>query len=401
MYENSSSRVALGTPGISRRTLVCGCAAGLAALLAGSVVRGKGATAMAAEQGDTITIEARDATSELTQIEVPYDPQRLAILDFAAFDVIGALGLQDRVVGSASTTVDYLQEYLPEGAAQLGTIKEANLEAVMSCEPDVIFIGGRLSASYDALNEIAPVVYLSTDESIGLVESVRTNATMIASIFGMQDVIAEKMTDFDQKVQRVAEVGAGSTAIIGMVTSGSFNALGNNGCLSLIVNECGFENMAVGTDLIKENGGHGGRGGAGASGSADADSGKSGGGHGHDFAQADARDSAQSGGNDSARAGGKDSSAENPHGEEASYETIVKLDPDYIFVMDRDQAIGTQGAQYARDVMDNDLINSTRAYQDGHIVYLEHSAVWYTAEGGITALEVMLQDLYDGLGIQE
>ena len=41
----------------------------------------------------------------------------------------------------------------------------------MECEPDIIFIGGRLSASYDKLSEIAPVVYLATDSSIGLVES--------------------------------------------------------------------------------------------------------------------------------------------------------------------------------------------------------------------------------------
>lgn len=54
----------------------------------------------------------------------------------------------------------------------LGTIKEADLEAVMECEPDIIFIGGRLSKSYDALSEIAPVVYLATDTNEGLVNSV-------------------------------------------------------------------------------------------------------------------------------------------------------------------------------------------------------------------------------------
>ena len=43
----------------------------------------------------------------------------------------------------------------------------------MACEPDVIFIGGRLSKSYDALSEIAPVVYLATDSKAGVVESVK------------------------------------------------------------------------------------------------------------------------------------------------------------------------------------------------------------------------------------
>ncbi len=51
---------------------------------------------------------------------------------------------------------------------------EHHLESViMACEPDVIFIGGRLSASYDSLNDIAPVIYLSTDTEAGVVESVR------------------------------------------------------------------------------------------------------------------------------------------------------------------------------------------------------------------------------------
>ena len=51
----------------------------------------------------------------------------------------------------------------------LGTIKEAGLEAVMACGPDVIFIGGWLAGSYDALSQIAPVVYLATDSDLGVV----------------------------------------------------------------------------------------------------------------------------------------------------------------------------------------------------------------------------------------
>ena len=89
------------------------------------------------------------------------------------------------------------------------------------------------------------------------------------------------------------------------------------------------------------------------------------------------------------------------HGNEASFETIVSLDPDYIFVMDRDAAIGTEGAQLAREIMDNELVQSMRAAQDNHIVYLEHPNVWYTAEGGITALDYMLADLEQGLGLDE
>ena len=41
------------------------------------------------------------------------------------------------------TSLDYLQSYVTDAnISNLGTIKEADLEAVMACEPDVIFIGG-------------------------------------------------------------------------------------------------------------------------------------------------------------------------------------------------------------------------------------------------------------------
>ena len=150
----------------------------------------------------TITITSLDGNGEEIELEVPYDPQRIAILDMAALDMLDNFGLGDRVVGSASTSLDYLQQYVTDETVEnLGTIKEADLEAVMACEPDIIFIGGRLSVSYDALSEIAPVVYLSTDSELGVVESVRKNAQTIASIFGVEEQVEQKMAGFDERIQ--------------------------------------------------------------------------------------------------------------------------------------------------------------------------------------------------------
>lgn len=287
-----------------------------------------------AETPETVTITSLNGEGAETQLEVPYDPQRIAILDMASLDILDALGVGDRVVGTASTSLDYLQEYINEDVANLGTIKEADLEAVMSCEPDVIFIGGRLASSYDALSEIAPVVYLSTDTELGVVESVRKNANTIASLFGLEEEVNSLMADFDSRVAALAEFAEGKTAIVGLVTSGGFNVLGNDGRCSMICREVGFENIGVDAEI------------------------------------------------DTAT-----------HDNEASFEFVVEKDPDYIFVLDRDAAIQTEGAQLAQEIVENELVKGTRAYTDGHIVYLSSPAVWYTAEGGITALDVMLQDL--------
>lgn len=287
------------------------------------------------EKPETITVKSLNANKEEVDLEVPYDPERIAILDMACLDILDSLGVGDRVVGSASTSLDYLQDYVTdENIENLGTIKEADMEAVMACEPDVIFIGGRLSSSYDALSEIAPVVYLSTDTEIGVVESVRKNASTIAAMFGLEDQVDELMVDFDERIETLAAFAEGKTAIVGMCTSGSFNVLGNDGRCSMIGREIGFENVGVDANV--------------------------------------------------------DTST---HGNEASFEYVVEKNPDYIFVMDRDAAIGTDGAQLAQDIMENELVQGTDAYKNGQLVYLEHPAVWYTAEGGVQALDLMLQDL--------
>lgn len=62
------------------------------------------------------------------------------------------------------------------------------------------------------------------------------------------------------------------------------------------------------------------------------------------------------------------------------------LQPPKVELAQIDAAIGTDGAQLAQEIMENELVKSTDAYKNGHVVYLAHPNVWYTAEGGIQAL---------------
>ena len=88
----------------------------------------------------------------------PYNPERVAILDMAVLDMMDNWGLGSQIVGMPkSSKIDYLMEYNNNDAiVNLGTLKEVDMEALMASEPDVIFIGGRLSAQYDELSKIAP-----------------------------------------------------------------------------------------------------------------------------------------------------------------------------------------------------------------------------------------------------
>lgn len=292
------------------------------------------------ETAETVTLTTRNGAGESVDVEFPSDPQRLAVMDLGALDILDNIGYGDRIVGvSKGSSIDYLQDYLTnDELINLGTVKEADMEALMESDPDIIFIGGRMSAMYDELVKIAPVYIVYTDVEAGLVESTSMNAKNIASLFGAEDKVDALLEDYNARIDSLKAVAEGKTAIVGMVNAGGFGLLGNDGRCSIIGREIGFENIGVDAEV--------------------------------------------------------DTSV---HGNEASFEFVLSKNPDYIFAMDRDAAIGTEGAQLAAEVLDNELINKTDASQNGNVVVLEHSNVWYTAEGGITALGVMLSDLESAL----
>jgi iron complex transport system substrate-binding protein len=302
-------------------------------------------------------IRAAAAPSKVTvshargTVEVPYNPLRVAVLDMSVLDMLDAWGLGERVLGMPKDSrVGYLMKYTDDPTiTNLGSLKEVDMEALNSLEPDVIFIGGRLSAEYDNLSEIAPVVLMMIDHSAGYMKGFKANVAAVASIFGKEAESEELISGFDERIAALSSAASGKTAIVGMVTSSSFNALPSGSRCSVITNEAAFTNLTKPGAAARERGGN-----------------------------SNAGQSA------------------NPHGDAASFELLVEQNPDYIFVLDRDAAIGTTGSKVAREVMENELVQKTDAYKNNRIVYLTPD-VWYLAEGGITATDVMLRDLEEGL----
>lgn len=277
-----------------------------------------------------VSVDCFAADMTLTQKTVPQDPQRVAVLDYASLDIIDSLNLGDRVVASSKGAVpDYLTPYMENDAiANVGTVKEVSMEHLLRAEPDIIFIGGRLATKMADLERIAPVVMLGVDYEEGLIPSVKRNVDTVKKIFNVQG--EDNFVPLEQRLQALQQKAQGLTAVIGLVTASNFNALGNSGRCSLIGHDVGFDNIAHGVKAT--------------------------------------------------------------HGNESSFELLLKLNPDYIFVLDRDSAINVAGAKLAQDLMDNEIVHQTRAWQNGHIVYLT-SAAWYLAEGGYHSLDIMLSDI--------
>ena len=92
-------------------------------------------------------------------------------------------------------------------------------------------------------------------------------------------------------------------------------------------------------------------------------------------------------------------SANANHGNESSFELLVKADPKYFFVLDRDSAIARPGAKLAKDILNNEMVDRMQAKKNNRIVYLTPAA-WYLAEGGVHAMDIMMGDVEKALGIK-
>ena len=298
------------------------------------------------EPEKTVTVQTYNAEKERIPVEIPYSPQRIAVLDMPALDILDALGLGDRIVGSANVSVDYLKRYNPDDSdgriINLGTVKTADLEKVALSEPDVIFIGRRLASLYGELQKIAPVIYLDVDYEKGLVESTKEMSMTVASLFGMESAVEDLFADIQPRIHRLADIMAGKNVLLGMYNGNALGLMASEAQFNIITADLGAYNLGESV-------------------------------------------------------GSEEKAA---HGEEASWETIIRLNPEYLFVLDRNSAVGTaeEGHPAVREAIENDLIRELDVYKDNKIVYMtEHANIWYTASGGIRALDIMLSDLEKAL----
>lgn len=308
-----------------------------------------GTSADAADDGDSAAetvsftwdrnVAAEDQEPEFveTSIEAPKNPERIVVFDMASLDTIGALG--GEVAGAPLDSVpDYLEQYLADDAFNAGTLFEADLVEVEAQQPDLIVIGGRSAALYEDLSEIAPTVDLSLRGAY--LENLERTASFLGEVLGAEDEAAAAIAEIEEGIDEARAVTADAGTGLGlMVSGGQLSAMAPAG-----------ENA----------GGRGARGGL----IYDA------------FGVQPVVDDIEAA----------------THGEPVSFEFLLETDPDHLWVVDRDAAIGTEGAQAAEAVLDNEIVRQTTASQNDQIVYLDATA-WYIVFGGLDTTQIMIDDV--------
>lgn len=198
-----------------------------------------------------------------------------------------------------------------------------------------MIIGGRSAAAYDELSRLAPTIDVSFDDDF--YQGIQNNTLLLGKIFAKEAEAKSSLAANRAKVDALREQAtAGGDGLVMMVSGGSLSLLSPNtataGRGSLLYQTLGL------TPTIED---------------------------------------VQSA----------------THGEPASFEFLLQYDPKWLFVIDRDAAIGTEDAQPAAAVLDNELMNQTTAWQQGNIIYL-NPFNWYIITGaGLTSANEMLDEL--------
>jgi len=267
---------------------------------------------------------------------LPAVPKTVLVLDVPSLDNLDALGVAVAGVPSGNL-VPYLAKYQSDNYAKIGSLFEPDYEAINAAQPDLVIVGGRSSSKYREVAAIAPTIDLSVDAD-NYIESAKANLATLGRIFGKEAEAANLSTELDAKIAALKELArdAGRTVIV-TTNAGRIGAYGPRSRLGWLHSTIGFNTVM---DNIDDRF------------------------HGGDI---------------------------------ISFEFLMEKNPDWIFVISRDAAIGQRNADNAAEkVLDNALTHQTSAWKKQKIVYLDPPAA-YIVGSGYQALSILLDQVHDAL----
>ncbi|ASQ30790.1 enterochelin ABC transporter CeuBCDE, periplasmic substrate-binding protein [Campylobacter avium LMG 24591] len=275
--------------------------------------------------------------------EVQKNPQKVVSFDIGAIDTFEALGLGDKIVGvPAKTLPKYLEKY--NSKQNVGSVVEIDFEALSALKPDLILISGRQAKFYEKLNEIAPTVFVGLDNT-NFVESFRAKVIAIASLYGEvgqshgEGLSADSAFETVKKLlsdieAQKALVDKDKKALVILTNANRISVFGPNSRFGVLYDLFGLSPADTNLKI-------------------------------------------------------------GTHGNRADSEYILKVNPDYLFVVDRN--VIAKNKETAAAALDNPLIAKTKAAQNGKIIYLDPE-LWYLAGGGgLISLKAMSDEVFEAI----
>lgn len=258
------------------------------------------------------------------------NPDRVVAMDIGALETMHELGVK-----AVGTPRKFIPAYLsaikdnPE-IVDVGSVVEPDFEAIAALNPNLILISTRQERFYDELKDIAPTVFVGTDNK-NYFESFENNVKLIGRIFQKENLALEKLKTIEQKVKTAQDRYSQdpNKGLFLIYNNGKFSAFGKGSRFGFIHDVLHIKPLM---DLDDES----------------------------------------------------------VHGQRVSNELVAERNPDYLFIVDRNAAV--VGKKANKQDVENRLIQQTNAFKNKKIFYLDPE-VWFISGGGLTSVNLMLDDI--------
>lgn len=277
-------------------------------------------------------------THALGTTTVQRRPERVAVLDMNELDFLDQLGVP--VVGISKDHVPhFLARYRDDRQiADTGMIVKPNLERVHALRPDLILISPLQAPQYKELSEIAPTIQYDVDfknSRANHIDIVKDHLLTLGRIFGKEAQARDKAAALDAKVKSARTITQASPAraLIVMHNKGSFASFGTRSRYGFVFDALGVLPASTAADI-------------------------------------------------------------GLHGQPVSSEFIQAADPDIIYVIDR-TAVMDGSAPMTPESMGNPLIRQTKAWKNGHVIFVDSDA-WYTTAASPASIGLIVDDVLKG-----
>lgn len=273
------------------------------------------------EEASAFPMTIKSTTEGYADVTFDKAPEKIVVFDYGFLDTLNTLGVEVTAVAKGNFP-ENLKQYADDKYLNAGGLKEPLFEDIAAMEPDVIFISGRQGDAYEELSKIAPTVFVGTSNT-DYWNTFNASVQIAADLFGKQAEVDAKLAEINTAIEEVKAIAATEGKALSTLYNETISAYGpgEGSRFGFLHSVYGFQ--AASEDL--EN---------------------------------------------------------STHGAQISYEQILEINPEILFVVDRMAATGEESN--VKEAIENDIVNKTTAAQNGKIVYL-NGALWYLAGGGLTS----------------
>src|SRR5699024_5480995 len=160
--------------------------------------------------------EDRDAEGEeVTEtIEVPKNPEKVAIFDLGVVSTFQALGVEDKIAGlpkgeGNGSLSETLSECESDEYANLGGLKDPDFEEIPTIPPHVMMMHGRQETDNNLaeLDRAAPeedVVLVAADQA-SYYEHIEEKTQLMGELYGEEEAADTVVEDMDNRIAEVSD----------------------------------------------------------------------------------------------------------------------------------------------------------------------------------------------------